>query len=94
MGRAADGDRRAKTAEGKWNTNMAVGQNQWYHFGLGLFQWGLGCSLGVWAFDPYPHGLIFLSEFYGDVQVRGTINKFLVVCLSEQLFDVRVNCAV
>ena len=32
--------------------DMAVGQNQWYHFGIGAppivvcFSWGLGCSLG------------------------------------------------
>ena len=42
--------------------NMAVGQNQWYHFGVGAppilvyFSWGLGCSLGVRDFDPWPYG--------------------------------------
>ena len=45
---------------------MAVGQNQWYHFGVGAppmlvdFSWGLGCSLGVRDFDPWPHIYIYI----------------------------------
>ena len=43
-------------------THISVGQNQ-YHFGIGefttrfrtYFRWGLGCSLGVPAFDPWPY---------------------------------------
>ena len=42
---------------------VAVGQNPWYHFGVGeftthssLFWWGLGFSLGVGEFDPWPNG--------------------------------------
>ena len=40
--------------------HLAVGQNQWYYFWgrctthFSLFLWGLGCSLGVRAFDPWP----------------------------------------
>ena len=41
---------------------MAVGQHQWYHFGVGappildhFSWWGLGCSLGVRGFDPNPY---------------------------------------
>ena len=43
---------------------MAVGQNQWYHFGVGApptlvyFSGGLGCSLGVRDFDPWPYLLL------------------------------------
>ena len=45
--------------------NMAVGQNQWYHFGLGEFThfrtyfsgWIGSCSLGANRdFDPWPYG--------------------------------------
>ena len=42
---------------------LAVGQSQWYHFGVGAlpiliyFRLGLGCSLGVRAFDPWPLAL-------------------------------------
>ena len=39
--------------------DMAVGQNQRYHFGVGappiFFFGGLGCPLGVRAFDPWPY---------------------------------------
>ena len=45
---------------------VGVGQNQWYHFGVGappilgfILVVGLGCSLGVRAFDPmaiWGHG--------------------------------------
>ena len=40
--------------------DVAVGQNQWYHFGVGAprilvyFSGGLGCSLRVRGFDPLP----------------------------------------
>ena len=41
---------------------MAVGQNQWYRFGEGappilgfILVVGLGCSLGVRDFDPWPY---------------------------------------
>ena len=45
-----------------FKTQMAVGQNQWYHFGVGEFTSlysilvvGLGCSLGGSRdFDPWP----------------------------------------
>ena len=36
--------------------HVAVGQDQWYHFGVGAppilvyFKWGLGCSLGGTGF--------------------------------------------
>ena len=37
---------------------MAVGQNQWYHFGVGappIFSGG--CSLGVRDFEPWPYSV-------------------------------------
>ena len=46
------------------NRDVAVGQNQWYHSRctthFSLF-WGLGQSLGVRAFDPWPCVLLSLS---------------------------------
>ena len=41
---------------------MAVGQNQWYLFGVGAppilvgILVGSGCSLGARDFDPWPYG--------------------------------------
>ena len=42
--------------------NLAVGQNQWYHFGVGeftthfsLFYWGLGRSLGITGILTHGH---------------------------------------
>ena len=46
--------------ESKCCHEMAMVQNQWYHFGIGAppilayFSWGLGCSLRVRGFDPWP----------------------------------------
>ena len=56
--------------------HLAVGQNQWYHFGrctthFSLFWLGLGCSLGLRDFDPWPFscpkpalvlGVVFLID--------------------------------
>ena len=51
--------------------HLAVGQNQWYHVGVGappisgpILVVGLGCSLGVraLAFDPWPFEATLVDE--------------------------------
>ena len=51
-----------KHIHAKTSSDMAVDQNQWYHFGVGeftthlsLFSWGLGCSPRGRDFDPWPY---------------------------------------
>ena len=41
---------------------LAVGQNQWYHFGVGAPPILVGCSLGVRDFDPWPTRFISSSS--------------------------------
>ena len=81
--------RQEKGAE-RLDGHMAVGQHQWYHFGVGAppilepILVGIGMFTGGdRAFDPWPHGKSCTATIVSDSRVNWNLKRWLNLCIQS-----------